>query len=130
LPERFADIPTVVARLLGQSVNAPQRVGITTPARLTGLLPFIRVTRAGGPRDRVNDYARISIDVLDDSYDRAITTAENVATYLEHGRLRYGATLLDRVVVDSAPQEVVPWAPGIFRIEAAYTIVSRRRSVA
>lgn len=130
MPERFADIATTVARLLGGTVNAPQRVGITTPDDLTGLLPFIRVTRAGGGRDRVSDYARIAVDVLDDNYSRAHSTAENVAAYLEPGRLRYGAVLLDRVVTDSAPQEVAPWAPGIFRFEAAYTVVSRRRSVA
>jgi hypothetical protein len=37
---------------------------------------------------------------------------------------------IDRVAVDSAPSEVPPWAPGIFRFEATYTVVSRRHSVA
>jgi len=129
LPERFADIPTTVAHLLA-TVTGPDQVGIATPPELAGLLPFIRVTRAGGPRDRLNDYARLAVDVLDDDYTRGHATAEDVAAFLEPGRLRYGAVLIDRVVVDSAPQEVAPWAPGIFRFEAAYTVVSRRHIVA
>lgn len=129
MTDRFADTATVVAHLLA-AVNTPERVGITTPADLTGLLPFARATRNGGPRDRVSDYARINVDVLDDDYDRGYTLAEDICAYLQPGRLRLGAAVIDRVTVDQAPQEVVPWAPGIFRFEARYTIVSRRHRAA
>lgn len=125
MPERFADIATTVARILG-AVAGPTKVGIATPSNLTSLMPFVRVTRSGGPRDRVNDYARIAIDVFDSNYSRGHAMAETVASYLEPGRLRLGAVLIDRVFVDAAPREVAPWAPGIFRFEAAYTVVSRR----
>lgn len=129
MTERFADIATVVARLLGD-INAPERVGITTPADLTGLLPFARATRNGGPRDRLSDFARINVDIFDDDYDRGFALAEEIATYLQPGRLRLGPVVIDRVLVDQAPQEIAPWAPGIFRFESRYTIVSRRHRVA
>lgn len=125
MPERFADIPTVTAKLLEQVVGTG-RAGITTPSSLTGLLPFARVTRSGGPRDRLSDYARIDVDVLDNNYLRGLRAAEDISALLERGRLRYGGVVLDRVDVDSGPQEVVPWAPGIFRFEMRFTIVSRR----
>jgi hypothetical protein len=129
LPERFADMATVVAHLL-ITVAAADRVGIATPDDLTGRMPFVRVTRAGGPRDRFSDYARLAVDVFDGDYARGYATAEDVAAFLEPGRQRYGAVVIDRVAVDSAPSEVPPWAPGIFRFEATYTVVSRRHSVA
>jgi hypothetical protein len=129
LPDRFADMAVVVAQLLS-AITALNRVGIATPDDLTGLMPFIRVTRAGGPRDRINDYARLAVDVFDNDYARGSGTAEDVATFLEPGQLRYGAVLIDRVTCDNAPQELPPWAPGIFRFEATYTVVSRRHRVA
>lgn len=129
MPERFADIATTVAQLL-QNVVGPGHAGITTPANLAGLLPYARATRNGGPRDRVSDYARITVDTFDTDYTRGHRTAEDISAYLEAGWLRNGAVLLDRVDVDSAPQEVGPWAPGVFRWEARYTIVSRRYTAA
>lgn len=129
MTERFADMATLVAHLLGNVID-PSQVGIATPADLTGLLPFARATRIGGPRDRINDFARINVDVLDADYDRGFALAEDIATYLQPGRLRLGPVLIDRVMVDQAPQEIAPWAPGIFRFESRFTIVSRRHRVA
>lgn len=129
MTERFADMATTVAQLL-VSVVGPGRTGIATPDSLVGIMPFVRATRGGGPRDRISDRARIFIDVFDSDYDRGFAMAESIAAFLEPGRLRLGAVLIDRVVIDSAPQEVAPWAPGIFRFEARYTIVSRRHRVA
>lgn len=129
MPERFADTATTVAYLLS-AVAALDRVGVATPDDLIGRMPFIRVTRAGGPRDRLNDYARLTVDVFDDDYARGYATAEDIAAFLEPGRLHWEAVVIDRVICDSAPQEVAPWAPGIFRFEAAYTVVSRRYRVA
>lgn len=126
MSERFASVPTVVAQLLGTTLAAPNRVGLAVPGNLTGLLPFVRVLRAGGPRDRLNDYARITVDVLDTDYVRGETLAQDIAELLAAGRLRFGAVVIDRVAVDTAPREVTPWAPGTFRFEAAYTVVSRR----
>jgi hypothetical protein len=129
LPERFADIPTTVAQMLIPLAGAT-KVGIRTPDNLTGRMPFVRATRTLSPRDRISDYARIAVDVFDNDYTRGQTLAERVAAFLEPGKLRLGPVLLDRVTVDAAPTEVAPWAPGIFRFEARYTIVSRRYRVA
>jgi hypothetical protein len=129
VPQRYADIATTVALLLIPLVG-DDSAGIATPDDLTGRMPFARATRIGGPRDGLNDLARIAVDVFDDDYARGSTLAEDIAGYLEPGRLRLGPVLLDRVAVDQAPQEVVPWAPGIFRWEARYMIVSRRYETA
>lgn len=128
MPQRFADTATVLARILAALAGA-DRVGITTPENLTGLMPFVRASRSGGPRDRLNDYARIAVDVFDDDYERGYAMAEDIAAFLEPGRLHYGPVVLDRVSVDAGPQELPPWAPGIFRFETTYTIVSRRARV-
>lgn len=120
---------TVLAHILA-AVAAPERVGVATPDELTGLMPFIRVTRSGGPRDRLSDFARLNVDVFDSDYGRGFGLAEDIAAYLEPARLHQGSVVIDRVAVDSAPQEVAPWAPGIFRFEASYTVVSRRHRVA
>lgn len=129
MAERFANIPETVAQLLVPLAGVGH-TGITVPASLTGLLPYARATRMQSPRDRLNDYARIAVDVFDTDYDRGIRLAEDIADFLEPGRLRLGAVVIDRVEVDAAPQEVAPWAPGVFRWEARYTVVSRRRTVA
>lgn len=129
MPERFADMAAVVAQLL-VAVAGSGRTGIATPDVLTGAMPFARVTRVGGPRDRVNDRARIAVDVFDSDYTRGFDMAEQIAAYLEPGRLHQGPVVIDRVALDSAPQEVAPWAPGIFRFEARYTVISRRHRVA
>lgn len=129
MPERFADVASTVALLL-EPLAGVGHTGISVPASLIGLLPFVRATRTGSPRDRLNDYARIAVDVLDEDYDRGFALAEDIAALLEPGRLRLGPVILDRTEVDAAPQEVAPWAPGIFRWEARYKIVSRRHRVA
>jgi hypothetical protein len=129
MTERFADMASTVAHLLEQVVGVG-RTGIATPDDLLGLMPFARATRDGSPRDRLNDYARITVDVFDSDYDRGMTAAESIAAFLEPGRLRLGPVLIDRVRIDSAPQEVTPWSPGIFRFEARYLIVSRRHRAA
>ncbi len=129
MPERFADMASTVAMLLTPLAGAG-RTGISVPPSLEGRLPFVRATRGGSPRDRINDYARISVDVFDSDYARGSALAEEIAALLEPGRLRLGPVIIDRVEVDAAPQEVAPWAPGIFRWEARYTVVSRRHRAA
>jgi hypothetical protein len=126
MAEPFADIASITAELIATPVGDIERVGIATPDDLTNRLPFARATRTGGPRDRLNDRARIAIDVFDDDYERGQACAQDIADYLEPGRLRLRNVLIDRVDIDQAPLELPPWAPGIFRFEARYTIVSRR----
>lgn len=129
MTERFADMAATVALLLEPLAGA-DHTGITTPADLTGLMPFVRAVRNASPRDQLNDYARITVDIFDTDYARGSTLGEDVTEYLAAGSLRLGPVLVDRVLIDSAPQEVAPWAPGIFRWEARYTVVSRRYETA
>jgi hypothetical protein len=122
---RFPDAARTVATLLIPYASA-QRVGTRVPSSLTGLLPFIRVVRHGGPSDLVSDYARLHIDVLADSVTVGELLAERIRQYLTTERLSLPPAIIDRVICDGAPEEVAPWAPGIFRFEGRYTAVSRR----
>lgn len=122
---RFPDAARTVAKLL-EPLASPQRVGTRTPASLTGVMPFIRVTRRGGSSDEVNDYARIYIDVLATDVGAAELLSERIREFLTSRTHRLGRAVIDRVSVDSAPEELAPWSSGVFRFEGRYTVVSRR----
>lgn len=122
---RFPYVPRMIATLLIPYASA-QRVGTQTPALLTGLLPFIRVTGGDGPSDLVNRHARFTVDVLADSVTVAELLAERIHQHLTTERLVLAPAVIDRVSCDSGPEEMPPWAPGVFRFQARYTSVSRR----
>lgn len=122
---RFPNAPRTVAKLLEQ-LSGNGRAGTRTPASLTGLMPYVRVTRIGGNSDEVSDYARIAIDVIGDNLTAIEDLSERIRQFLTQNKLRLGRAVIDRVTVDAAPQEVAPWASGIYRYEARYLVVSRR----
>jgi len=129
---RFPDAPKTVAKLLeplAPAVTAGSRVGTRFPSTLTGVMPFIRVTRHGGPSDEVSDYAFVHVDVLSDSLSAAEVLSERIRQKLTTERLRLGSAVVDRVECTSAPEEMPPWAPNINRFEARYTVVFRRQTV-
>jgi hypothetical protein len=126
---RFPDAAKTVAKLLESFVPATakgSRVGTRTPDNLTGLMPFIRVVRDGGPSDMVNDYALLYIDVFSDSLAAAEKVSEQIREKLTTERLRLGGAVVDSAVCTNAPTELPPWAPGINRFESRYTVVFRR----
>lgn len=108
------------------AVTAGARTGIRFPPSLTGLLPFVRAVRDGGRTDGITDYARISVDILDDDYARGEALAQRILHHLETGRLRHGAVILDHATCDSAVQQLPDWAPGIYRFESRFTVTARR----
>lgn len=122
---RFPDAPRTIAKLLEPLAGAG-KVGTRVPSSLTGLMPYVRVTRHGGPSDTVSDYAVIHVDVLGDDLAAAEQLAERIRQKLTTERLRLGAAVVDRVTCDSAPEEMPPWSTGINRFEARYTAVFRR----
>lgn len=126
---RFPDAAKTVAKILEPLAPATakgSRVGTRTPAELTGLMPFVRVVRDGGPSDLVSDYALLYIDVFSDSLSAAETLAERIRERLTMERLRLGQAVVDSVTCTNAPTELPPWAPGIHRFESRYTVVFRR----
>lgn len=121
---RFPDAQAVLVDLLEQ-FTGPGRTDTETPDNLLEVLPFIRVLRSGGLSDRVSDHARVEVDVFATTYAQAEETAEAVRQYLIGTPLRSGPAVIDRVQCDQGPVEK-PWAPGIRRFGATYSIVSRR----
>jgi hypothetical protein len=122
---RFPDVQRALATLLEPLAGGEAHTGIETPAGLQEVLPFIRVTRGGGPSDNVNDYARVDIDVFHSTYAESEPLAERVRQFLTGQKHRLGAVVIDRIECPNTPAEL-PWAPGIRRMGATYTVVSRR----
>jgi hypothetical protein len=128
---RFPDAAKTIARILEPLAPATAkgaRVGTRTPDNLTGLMPFVRVVRDGGPSDLVNDYALLYIDVFSDSLAAAEKLSEQIREKLTTERLRLGGAIVDSAVCTNAPTELPPWASGINRFESRYTVVFRRYS--
>lgn len=120
---RFPDVQRALVAILGPLVDG--RAGTQTPDDLELKMPFIRVTRTGGPSDHVNDYAYVDVDVFAGTYSVAEPLAERVRQLLTGPPLRAGDVILDRISCESAPAEL-PWAPGVRRFGATYLVVSRR----
>ncbi len=126
---RFPNAAKTIAKILeplSPAVTKGARVGTRTPADLTGLMPFIRVVRDGGPSDLVSDYAFLYIDVFSDNLSAAETLSERIREKLTTESLRLGGAVVDSVDCTNGPTELPPWAPGINRFESRYTVVFRR----
>jgi hypothetical protein len=123
---RFPDIEDALVVLLEPLAGGEDHTGTETPANLQDVLPFIRVVRTGGFSDQVNDYATVDIDTFDATYRTGVKPlAERVRQFLTGQTHRVGGVVLDRITCPNAPAEL-PWAPGMRRMGATYTVVSRR----
>lgn len=120
---RFPDVQRALVAILGPLVGG--RAGTETPADLESRMPFVRVTRTGGPSDRVSDFALVDVDVFAATYATAEPLAEQIRQLLTGPPLRAGVVILDRISCESGPTEL-PWAPGVRRFGATYLVVSRR----
>lgn len=123
---RFPDVTRLLVTALEVWVDGdPTRTGPETPDDLQTRLPFIRAYRAGGGRDRLNDAPTVAIDVFAGSYSQAESLAEDIAQWLCGPPPPLAE--LDRVECDVAPRQL-PWGDErIFRFQAQYTAVTRRR---
>ncbi len=125
---RFPDVQRVLVDALPALVGAG-RVAARTPSNLAEVLPFVRVLRIGGGRDRINDYPTVDVDTFAATYAQAEELAELVDAWLVGPPPTPSA--FDRVEVEVAPREL-PWGDGttVRRFNATYRIVSRRRRAA
>lgn len=124
LDRRFPDVVRLLVTAL-ESLHDPARTGPETPENLQDLLPFVRVQRIGGSRDRLNDFPTIAVDVFADSYSVAEALADDVDQWLTGPPPPL--VELDRATHDVAPRRL-PWGDErIFRFQAQYAIVARRR---
>lgn len=121
---RFPDVVRLLVSAL-ETVHDPARTGPETPENLQELLPFVRVQRIGGSRDRLNDFPTVSVDVFAGSYSVAEALADDVDQWLTGPPPPLPE--LDRATHDVAPRRL-PWGDErIFRFQAQYTITARRR---
>lgn len=126
--ERFPDVQRLLVDALVVLVPGQAHTGIETPADLEQVLPFIRVRRNGGARDRFSDRATVDVDVFAATYREAELLAERVA------QLLCGppppVAVFDAVEVANPPQEL-PWNElrTTRRFGAAYWVITRRRTV-
>jgi hypothetical protein len=127
IARRFPDVVKILVPSLEIWVDGDtNRTGPETPEDLQTRMPFIRVMRTGGSRTRVSDSRDIWIDVFASGYSAAESLAENICEWLcgPPPPIRE----FDRVEVDVTPREL-PWGDErLFRFQAQYTIVTRRRN--
>jgi hypothetical protein len=122
---RFPDVTRLLVTELEVWVPDGTHTGPETPDDLQVRLPFIRAYRIGGGRDRLSDFPTVAVDVFDGSYTGAEALAEDVAQWLCGPPPPLA--VLDRVEPDVAPRRL-PWGDDrIFRFQAQYTLVTRRR---
>ncbi len=123
LDRRFPDVVRALVAAL-EALHDPNRTGPETPENLQELLPFVRVQRIGGARDRFNDYPTVSVDVFAGSYSEAEGLADDVDQWLTGPPPPLGQ--LVRAIHDVAPRQL-PWGDErIFRFQAQYQVVTRR----
>lgn len=121
---RFPDVVRLLVTAL-EGLHDPDRTGPETPDNLQDLLPFIRVQRIGGSRDRLNDFPTVAVDVFAGTYTAAEALAEDVDQWITGPPPPLPE--LDRAIHDVAPRRL-PWGDErIFRFQSQYTIVARRR---
>lgn len=124
LPRRFPDVTRLLVGALENLVGAVH-TGPETPENLQDVLPFVRVQRIGGSRDRLNDFPTVQVDVFADSYSVAEALADDVDQWLTGPPPPLDE--LDRAIHDVAPRRL-PWGDErIVRFQSQYTIVTRRR---
>ncbi len=108
------------------AIVGANRVAARTPLNLNEVLPFVRVLRIGGGRDRLNDYPTVDVDTFAPTYAAAEAMAEAIDAWLVGPPP--GPRGFDRVEVEVGPREL-PWGDVdvVRRFNATYRIVSRRR---
>lgn len=121
---RFPDVQSLLVYGLEPLFGAG-RTDTETPADFTGMLPFCRVWRSGGPSDRLNDHPTVDVDVFDARYADALRLAEIVREFLVGPPP--GLREIDRTECSPGPREL-PWGDNqsLRRIGATYHLTLRR----
>lgn len=125
---RFPDVQRLLVVGL-EELAGDGRTAIETPEDLESQLPFVRVMRTGGGRDRLHDMPTVDVDVFAATYTAAETLAEQIAEWLIGPPS--GVREFDRVICEVAPREL-PWVDDntVRRWGATYHVVTRRHLAA
>lgn len=123
----YADVVKAWTVLLRPFVGGDEtHIGTQTPADLELRLPFIRVVRSpGGPTTRVDETARLEVDVFAATYTEAEPLARRIRDWLIfNGPHRADGVVVDRIGCDAGPQEL-PWSDRVRRFGTSYTVETR-----
>jgi len=118
----FPDIELAVVQTLADLATT----GTSTPPNLASAVPFVRVSKIGGPDSRFIDESRVDVDAF--GIDRPTTQAlaEACRQRLLNVPHVVAAGRIDSVTTDSGPREI-PWGdPSVRHFVASYTITARR----
>lgn len=122
----WADLEPALVALFTPLVADAGHIGTATPADLGAKLPFLRIGRFGGPRDRVTDFGDIDLDAFARTRAEAVQLLEDALQLVTETRTAGGA-LLDDVGVRQGPTER-PWAnTNVRRFGATFGVESRRQ---
>lgn len=118
----FVDIETALEQTLADLGTT----GKVTPPNLASEVPFIRVSRIGGPDTRFIDTARVDVDCFGLTRNDAYNLAEACRQRLLNVPHVVAAGRIDSVITDSGPREI-PWGdPTVRHFTASYSVSSRR----
>jgi hypothetical protein len=119
----FPDVQRLLVEELAVWVGG-DHVDTETPEDLQDQMPFIRVERVGGGRDRISDAPTVELQFYAATYAEVQPLAERVTEWLCGPPPPISR--LDRVLCTSAPVEVPYGDERIRRMVATYQITTRR----
>jgi hypothetical protein len=119
----FPDVQRLLVDQLGVWVG-DDHVDTETPENLQDQLPFIRVERVGGGRDRISDSPAVELQFFAGTYAEVQPLAEKVCEWLCGPPAPISQ--LDRVLCTSAPVEIPYGDERIRRMVATFQLTTRR----
>ncbi len=122
VPRVFPDMQRVLVAELAVWVG--ENVDTETPDDLQDRLPFIRVERVGGGRDRVSDAPVIELQFYAATYAAVQPLAEQVCEWLCGPPSPVAA--IDRALCTSGPTEIPYGDERIRRMVATFQLTTRR----
>lgn len=120
----YADIEDELAVFVTRELGfvAGSIVDVTTEAK--AVAGVVRITHFGGPRDRVNDFARVEIEAFSGTRKKSREMLEAVHDRLLPGT-RLVSAIIDDVRTDASPHRA-PWDNNnVRRFSATYQITVR-----
>jgi hypothetical protein len=123
-PARIFPDTAALLKAYFETLLGPGHAGTKTPDNLAAVLPFVRVQRAGGSADGVNDHPTLHLDVFGDTYaDTNHLAAELVEQVC--GR-RPPVPQIDEITCTSGPSEQPYAGSAVRRFHVVLTAVCRR----
>jgi hypothetical protein len=119
----FPDVQRLLVEYLAAWVGEDQ-VDTETPDDLQTSMPFIRVQRVGGGRDRVSDYPTVELQFFAGTYAQVHPLAERISEWLCGPPSP--VPQIDRALCTSAPMEIPYGDVRIRRLVATYQLTTRR----